>query len=771
MKRKGRDAMQEWQQEQQRVNEVTKKIRAKAAILEKQTGTVRSEVTEIRQNFWEDVTVNFDNAEEAAETHASIKQQAEMLAERERSHHHYTNQLKLLRRLMNTPYFGRIDFAEEGEPAEAIYLGIGSFYDEEQEEFLIYDWRAPISSVYYDYAAGPAAYTAPSGTVHGTLQLKRQFVIRNAQIEGMFDTGVTIGDVMLQEVLGKQSNTQMKNIVATIQKEQNLIIRNESSRLLIVQGAAGSGKTSAALQRVAYLLYRYRGSLRADQMILFSPNPLFNSYVSTVLPELGEENMQQTTFQDYLAHQVTGFTLEDPFTQLEYMLRSNDAVRRSVIRYKAELDFMKLIDSYAAHLQIQDMRFTDIKFRGTVLLTAREIAAYFYSVPVDSLPSRMEETARWIKRELKKHEKRERTRPWVEEEMELLDKDTLQEAYETLQSKQRYSEHTFNDFEREQALLRAIVVRKHFKKLYVHAKKLRFADVPAIYAQLFAPGFAQFTDQLPANWQDICDYTTKELMRRNLPYEDATPFIYLKEQIEGFRRNTSMRHIFIDEAQDYAPFQFAFLKRLFPLAKMTVLGDLNQAIHAQSAHVSLFTLSSLYDQSETIELTRSYRSTKQIIEFTRQFVDGGERIEAFQREGALPVVEQVPADGLPGQIATRIAALQGAGHQNIAVICKTAHESKQMYQQLQPLISLRLITKETSSFEPGVSILPSYLAKGVEFDAVIVCDAAADVYGEQDGKLFYTVCTRAMHELHIFTTKQITPLLRLAKAETYENRP
>ena len=315
----------DWRTEQDRVDFVIKEIDKKTKKFKQGAGNVSSDVLELRKTFWEDVTVNMDEPDDVIETAASIKQQAELLSERERTHKQIDKQLNTLARLKYSPYFGRIDFWENGEKsADQVYLGIASLMDEQDENFLIYDWRAPISSLYYDYPPGPAEYETLEGTIKGEMKLKRQFIIRASEIKGMFDTGVTIGDEMLQEVLGNNASTQMKSIVATIQREQNQIIRDERSNLLIVQGVAGSGKTSAALQRVAYLLYRYRGTLKSENIMLFSPNPLFNSYVATVLPELGEENMQQVTFQEYLNHRLgKEFDVEDPFSQMEYLLNGS----------------------------------------------------------------------------------------------------------------------------------------------------------------------------------------------------------------------------------------------------------------------------------------------------------------------------------------------------------------------------------------------------------------------------------------------------------------
>ncbi|GGE15288.1 DNA helicase [Marinithermofilum abyssi] len=773
-------ADQDWQNEQKRVDRVVDEIERRIDMLQDRAGKVKADIVGIRKHFWEDVTVNLDEPDDAVETAASMKQQAEVLSERERSHRHTQNQLDTLKRLKDSPYFGRIDFTEEGEQeTERIYLGIASLLDEKDEQFLIYDWRAPISSLYYDYGPGPVQYETPGGTVTGIMELKRQFIIRNGRIRSMFDTGVTIGDEMLQEVLGKQADTQMKSIVATIQKEQNRIIRNERSRLLVVQGAAGSGKTSAALQRVAYLLYRYRETLRAEQIVLFSPNPIFNSYVSTVLPELGEENMAQTTFQEHVERRISKeFRLEDPFDQMEYVLTAMENlgydVRIKGIRYKAGLDFMKLMDRYVAYLGREGMKFRDISFRGKVVIRAERIQERFYSLDASlSIPRRMELLAEWLLEELEVLAEQERKKTWVEEEIQLLDQAAYQRVYRKLQREKRFTENTFDDFDREQELLAQMVVQKHFKPLRTYVKNLRFIDAPAVYRQLFEERTIfqlASADSLPKDWPEICEQTVKKLDRSELAYEDATPYLYLKERLEGSQTNTSVRYVFIDEAQDYSPFQFAFIQRLFPHSNMTVLGDLNQTIVAHAGE-GFSKLASLFgfDQTETIVLKRSYRSTRPIVEFTRQMIKGGEAIEPFNRDGKKPSVTKAVDQGeLVSKITKCIRKLQAAGHRTIAVIGKTARESRKAYEALQKHFSIRLIDKETASFESGIMVIPSYLAKGVEFDAVIIYNASQVQYGrESERKLFYTACTRAMHELHIFFVDRVSPFISGVSPDTY----
>lgn len=771
-------------EEQNRVERIVAVIGGRIETFEQQVGGLKADIVTIRKTFWDDVTVNMEDDAETAETFASMKQQAEVLSERERGHRQALSQLKALARLKQTPYFGRIDFLETNErEAERIYIGTSSLLDDGGWQFLIYDWRAPVSSLYYDYGPGAARYETPGGTIEGEMELKRQFIIRDGAIRSLFDTGVTIGDELLQEVLGKQSDAQMKSIVATIQREQNRIIRNERARLLVVQGAAGSGKTSAALQRVAYLLYRYRETLKADQIVLFSPNPMFNSYVSTVLPELGEENMQQTTFQQYVEHRLgRTFRVEDPFEQMEYTLSAMEepgyAARTEAIRYKASAGFLRLLDRYAEHLAKEGMLFHDVRFREEAIVPADRLRERFYELNgYASIPNRMSALSEWLLKELRRLAKLERSKPWVEDEVELLDKDEYIEAFEKLQAGKRFSESTFDDFGREFEQLASMVVQQQFKKLRAQAKRLAFIDAPGVYRQLFAdPAFAARLaggESLPPLWPDICAQTVEKLDRGELANEDAAPYMYVLERLEGFQTNTSVRHVFVDEAQDYSAFQFAMLRRLFPRARMTVLGDTNQAIYAHSTADNGFeALERLFEAEETekIVLTRSYRSTREIVEFTRGLVAGGEAIELFNRGGRKPIVAAASSkSALAEMAAERIGRMRANGHRSIAVICKTAEESREAYEALKALTPLKLIGTETSSFEQGTVVIPSYLAKGVEFDGVVLYDASRAQYGrESERKLFYTACTRAMHELHVCHAGEPSPFLREVSPDTYE---
>ncbi|MBS4192937.1 AAA family ATPase [Bacillus sp. FJAT-49705] len=760
----------EKQIEQKRVDFIAEEIQQKIDSLTQHVKKVSSDALEIRRTFWDDVTVNMDEPDDIDETFFSIKQQAELLLERERSEKQLDRQIKTLFRLKSSPYFGRVDFEEEGEPTEeSIYIGITSFMDKENENFQIYDWRAPISSLYYDYSPGIAKYETPEGMIEGEMKLKRQFIIRNSEIVGMFDTGVTIGDQILQEVLGNNANTQMKSIVATIQKEQNRIIRDEKSKLLIVQGVAGSGKTSAALQRVAYLLYRYRGILSSQNIMLFSPNPLFNSYVATVLPELGEENMQQTTYFEYLNHRVGGvLKLEDSFQQLEYLLNEDESEeydkRVQNIRLKSSLQFKEIIDRYIQYLSTEGMQFKDIKLRKKLLISKEQIREKFYSFSHNiSLPNRIQLLQEWLLIELKKRKKAEKKKDWVREEIQFLDKEDYVNVFKKLQSENQSNNYTFDDFEQEEKLLSEILVSRYFNPIIKQVKSKKFIHFIGIYKQLFNRDILDKAELgASKSWEDICAFTLSRLDSMEISYEDATPFVYLKDRIEEKKAHTSIRHVFVDEAQDYTPFQFAYIQQLFPNSKMTLLGDINQGIYTHSQEEDVMAAVDLDDsEKETIVLTRSYRSTRPIVEFTKSLLKNSQQIEPFNRDGNRPTLTIVKKERLIPSVIEKVKDLKRSGHQTIAIICKTSKESAEVYSAIKADLSVRLMEKGTVSFEKGVLVIPSYLAKGIEFDAVIIYDASERSYGkESERRLFYTACTRAMHELHIYSAGKISPLLK-----------
>ncbi|WP_261302731.1 RNA polymerase recycling motor HelD [Paenibacillus andongensis] len=758
---------EERERETQRVASVRTNIQQRIEELRQTVDERRSEATAIGRSFWDDISVNADNADDLIETAASMAQQEHVLQGQERSYRLAQDALRKLQRVVDAPYFSRIDFKERGEQErEKIYIGLTSFIDAKTDEILIYDWRAPIASLFYDYPPGPATYRTPEMDVSGELMLKRQYIIKAGVLQDVFDTGISIGDEMLQQMLSRSADEKMHSIVTTIQREQNQIIRDDRHKVLVVQGAAGSGKTSVALQRIAYLLYKYRTTLSADNMILFSPNSLFSDYVSHVLPELGEATMQQTTFQDYLTHKLseTGLTLEDPYDQLEFILTGTDqdpayAARLQSIHYKTSAAFLSVIEAYGEKLKSGGIRFQDLSVGKKVLITADELSERFYSKSsILALGERMEQLSEWML-----------------EKLDEFQADVQKRFYRKMVREPKYV-----GTEPEMKKMSKVKAHKAIAPLKEKARKLAYVDVLGMYQDLYTNRelhqelMHDEGQRLPAAWDTISAFTADALARGMLHYEDATPLVYLKGLVEGQLRVGTIRYCLVDEAQDYSPFHYAYLKKLFPRARFTLLGDWNQGIftHAnassgtdgegQTSEYSSISELMKEDETETIRLVKSYRSTREIVDFASRVLPGGEPIEPFSRSGETPrVLRAADETELSRLVAEAAIARRDGGASSVAIICKTERETRRAHASLKPLLpGLARITKETLHYEAGVMILPAYLAKGLEFDAVILYDAGAAVYAEaKERKLFYTACTRALHHLDVFYLGELTPFL------------
>lgn len=746
-------------EEEQHLAFIMKEIDRQLAKLGEVARERRNKVVEVRKFMWEEI--RHDRADWSAklETAGDVVRDSLELARIERSYLSAQKAIEKLNLLHHSPYFGRIDFIEDGTDGRPmrIYIGLSTLMDDETLEPIIFDWRTPIASMYYDYALGRAQYDTMDGPVTGEITLKRQFKIANGRIEFVFDTGIQIGDDMLQMMLGKSSDDKMRSIVTTIQREQNRIIRNEEYPVLIVQGAAGSGKTSIALQRVAYLLYKHRKVLQSDQMVLFSPNPLFNDYISNVLPELGEENMQQTTFQDYAEHRLGRFLqLEDRYAQMEHLLTlspdhpNKDTISAS-IGFKVSADFLAIINRYVDLLANERMPFKPVMYGKQVWMSEEQLRKQFYETyaryPIHARLERMAESMSELLPELEERQ--------------------VKKLYQRLLKHPKYlgTDDELMNMSRNQ-------VHKKVSAMHKFVEDWEFVDPLEAYKQLFrdenlfrtlAAGLA-----VPSQWENIRQYTLLRLEQEGVvPYEDVPPLLYLYESITGFHSFNNIRHVILDEAQDYSPFQYEIIRRLFPRSNLTLLGDLNQAIQPHMRIESYDFVKDLFGHENTtiMRLTKSYRSTTEIVEFTKAMLPGGEAIEAFSRNGDKPLLIEVPND--PAERARRMVRdlmeLREAGMNTIAVICKTAQESREAYEALLKAGApeeLRLITKDDVKYSGGLVVLPVYLAKGLEFDAVIIHDASADRYGSEDErKLFYTACTRPLHLLHLYYSGDVTSFI------------
>ena len=755
-------------QEQHHLDHVTKEIKAAEKDFSSKVKSTKRDIKGINDNFSNDVRIKTDTYSGMMETAMSIRQQQQMLAERENRQEYAAKQLATLTKLEKNPYFARIDFKENGEAKpETIYIGMASFTDR-PDHYLIYDWRAPISSIYYNGGIGDVTYDTPDGEQTVNVKLKRQFQIEGGKIKTVFDTEEVVGDQMLLDALGGHSDTKMKSIVTTIQKEQNKIIRDTSSDLLFVQGAAGSGKTAAVLQRVAYLLYQYSGKLHSGQIILFSPNQLFNDYINQVLPELGEQNMVQMTFYQYSSHRLPSVEVETLSQRFDEQFMGN---ARKINDIKGSLDFFRAVTAYANHLNKEDMRFKNLMFQGKVLIPKEKIEEIYYSFNENyNLRNRLSATKESLLKTLNRKVHTEMKKDWVEEAVQNLTKEDIQRMHAD-------AEEEIENADKEFKFLARQIVIKSFRKVQRQINRNHFLSINNQFVHMMRsiPQIIDLKayDLTEDDWQQVVQHTIDRLKEGKLSIDDASAYLYLYDLMTGKRGEREIRYLFIDEVQDYSAFQLAFLKFNFPRARFTLLGDLNQAIFThENSHKLLNELGGMFDKEKTkvVQLTKSYRSTAQITDFTKEILDNGEAIEAFNREGELPVVsiqkdEQQAIEFLKRQANTNVEE-----HETTAIIGKTLEECEQLFEDLKAAgVRTTFIRTENQRLVNGIIIVPSFLAKGLEFDSIIMWDASKKNYADEDDRqLVYTICTRAMHRLTIISVGELSPLFDKVDKSLYQ---
>lgn len=754
-------------QEQHHLDHVIKEIHISQKDLEQKIKATKRDVKDINRNFSNDVRLKTETYSGMMETAMSIRQQQQMLSERENRQEHAARELRTLNKLEKNPYFARIDFREGDEKRdETIYIGMASFTDQ-PDHYLIYDWRAPISSIYYNGGIGDVSYMTPDGEQTVDVKLKRQFQIENSKIKTVFDTEEVVGDQMLLDALSNRSDTKMKSIVTTIQKEQNQIIRDTSSELLFVQGSAGSGKTAAVLQRVAFLLYQYRGNLHSGQIILFSPNQLFNDYINQVLPELGEQNMVQMTFYQYSSHRLPSVQVE---TLSERFTEQLDKQAQKLNDIKGSLDYFKAVSAYANHLNKEDMRFGNLMFNGQVLIPKEKIEEIYYGFNENyNLRNRLDYTKEELMKILNRKIHVEMKKKWVEEAVQNLSREEIQQFHK------EGEEEILNSDKEFKFLARRIVI-KSFRKVQRQIQRNHWLSINNQFIHMLRaiPKIIKLSkfDITDEAWSEEIKATIGRLKKGRLSLADASSYIYLYDLMTGKRGDKDIRYLFIDEVQDYSAFQLAFLKFSFPRARFTLLGDLNQAIFThENSRKLLGELGSMFpeDKTRVVQLTKSYRSTEQITNFTKNLLTNGENIIPFNRQGDLPHIYVNNGMDEAVEQVKKQSDLNLADHETTAIIGKTLKECKELSGKLSEVgVKSTLIRTENQRLVKGVIVVPSYLAKGLEFDSVIMWDASKDCYpDESDRQLVYTICTRAMHRLTVVAIKNLSPIFDTVPKDEY----
>lgn len=653
-----------------------------------------------------------------------------------------SKQVEKYKKMLPSPYFGRFDFVEVDCEREKIYVGLSTLMDADSQQIYVYDWRAPVSSIYYRYELGKASYTAPVGLILGDVILKRQYKIKESSLKYFFDCSIIINDGILQEVLGSNSSPNMRTIVETIQKEQDIIIRDIENELLVVQGVAGSGKTSIALHRVACLLYTgLNSNLSSNNVIIISPNTLFSKYISGVLPELGEENVEQTTFDNIVSTTLEGqFIAETRAVQLESITISHKTMegkaRLQSIEFKGSRTFKQILDRLIHYYERRMIPFEDIYYNGTILETRETLKNRFLNnktgIPMTKQLQRLESLI-W-----------EKIHPLRKKRLEKIEK---------VVDKTDGHELEVRSFSR-------LLSIKETRKIKKRLKKFTTVDYFNLYSLLFQQkGLLNKLSQglpLPDSVEQIITITRDSLNNRQLLYEDCSPLVYLKLIIEGIDLFPEIKQVVVDEAQDYYPMQYEVFKLLFKDAKYTVLGDINQTVEKTSDCSLYDELTKILNKPKTTRLflNKSYRSSYQITKFCQNLLSVKQDIISFERHEEEPlIVYKETEDLLNNAIISDIAHFQGQGFETIAIICKSLSESEKLHSKLKNRIDVTLVQPQDSNVVKGIMIIPSYMAKGLEFDVVLVYDVNTESYSSYyDRRLLYIACTRAQHRLMLYYT-------------------
>ena len=599
------------------------------------------------------------------------------------------NKHKRLTKILAIPYFGRIDFLEKKENSKVmpIYIGIHTFYDPESRATLIHDWRAPVSSMFYDHELGEAGYRSPSGEIKGVISLKRQYRIRGGKMEFMIESALTVHDDILQKELSSNADDKMKNIVATIQREQNQIIRNEDIRTLIIQGVAGSGKTSIALHRIAYLLYTFRDSISSKDILIISPNKVFSDYISNVLPELGEETVPETSME-----QILSGVLEHKYKYQTYFGLVNELLEKpsssliNRIAYKASFGFISELDKFILHIENTYFKAADVKLTKYITIPAPFIEEQYLRFNRYPIRRRFDAMADYMLDMLK-------------------------------------IQYTFTVTPTGRNLL-----KKEIRLMFAGNNDIQ------VYKDFF-----KWTNN-PGMFKMRKGHT--------LEYSDLAPLAYLHLALEGNGNQPfRVKHLLIDEMQDYSPIQYKVIQKLFPCRK-TVLGDAGQSVNPYGSSTAE-TIQKSLTASEIMKLCKSYRSTFEITDFAQKIHPNAE-LEPVARHGEKPQILQFGSaveelSGIMGLIST----YRKSGYKSLGIICKTEQQARKMADMLKSYANdISFLSSQSSAFVQGIVITSAHMAKGLEFDEVIIPQTDERNYrSEIDKSMLYVAVTRAMHRL------------------------
>jgi len=666
---------------EQYLSVVAEKIKNKIEELGITIQAVQNDIESMHDYYWENYTEmdeygyeNFDN-QQALLAQVNAKQD-------------HAKELVKLKKMLGAPFFGSVDFIYEDEEEEnSFYIGISNFSEKSGSVPLIYDWRAPVSSLFYDYDKGEASYEAPGGLMEGEIISKWQYKIRDGRMIYEFESDMKIDDDILKQELGNNSDVQLKNIVRTIQKEQNAIIRNTKDKILVIQGVAGSGKTSVALHRIAYLLYHDRKFLKSSNVLILSPNSVFSDYISHILPELGEENIREMSFDLFAYRELKGVVsdCEDRYHHIEKSMKG--MVNEKRYKWKQSQEYIGAVEGFMVFLEDRLIDFKDIVYRGFSKSAEEILVLYFQKFTDIPLLERMEAVMEYC----------------IDE-------------YETLCGR------NLNEDELE-------LLCEKFMSMY------ETRDVYEIYNWILEENGLQPLPDVPVE-------------ERVLAYEDVYPLLYLKQRLCRGKKHKDIRHLVIDEMQDYSYLQYVILADMFS-CKMTILGDRAQTMDTKMHDVLRF-LPKIFGKKNSlriIEMKDSYRNTLEIAKYAEK-VSGISGIKYLERHGKEVEEAEVATREDAVEEICRQVNLGPKGYETAAVLTMTEEEAREAYAILsEKWENVFYIDRDSANFRKGITVTTYYMAKGLEFDQVFVLGAEPShpFYRQY----LYICATRALHELYV----------------------
>lgn len=690
----------------------------------------------------------------------------------------FSQRIKNLKMVRQKPYFARVDFVENGETArDAFYLGKVMVTDHSTLEQIVIDWRAPIADLYYEGRLGEASYNCPAGNIKGEIKLKRQYFFNENGLENVMDIDITTNDEMLQPFLSANSDTRLKNIIATIQAEQNKIIRADMWQPLIVQGVAGSGKTTIALHRIAYLIYNYDKKFFPEEFLIIAPNKFFLNYISNVLPDLGVDRVGQSTYEE-IAFEVIGstFEIEEPNEKLARIIDNNKTEKEKEFckiieeasRFKSSIRYKNVLDEYIYEIEKRVLPTEDFTIGKYTFMSSKDVAHLFYR-EYNNLPicRRIEEISKHIKNTVLMRSG-EILKDIEEERDYKVAKIKREEENEEI----RYS-LIRAEYEEADKLMKEVTkdVKKRIQKYFGVQKILEpikyYAEFIEHYLEQFAEG------RIPKEQIKYIINSFRESRRKGkIEMEDIAPLMYIKYMVHGIKTKFELKHIVIDEAQDFSEFQFYIFKKIVKSSSLTILGDLAQGIYYYRGTENWQkAMSIVFDEQiepQYLTLKKTYRTTEEIMNVANKVISHLiEKLkcslgEPVMKNGAPVTIKEFEnRDEMVKRIRERLDEFKENGLKNTALICKTVEDCEKLKKELD-IDEIHVISDSDSEYAGGISIVPSYLSKGLEFDSVIITDADVNNYSksEVDTKLLYVCITRAMSILDIYHVEPLTELLK-----------